>query len=121
MFRHQRGALVAALLLLLGAPPGRAIDFLTFETGPVRPLAMSADASRLYSVNTPGNRLEIFDVTDQGLIAAASVQVGMEPCAVGVAPDGTVWVVNHLSDSVSIVDVDVLLATYDADSGLHQP
>jgi DNA-binding beta-propeller fold protein YncE len=31
--------------------------------------------------------------------------VGLEPCAVAVAPDGKVWVVNHLSDSVSIVDV----------------
>ena len=31
----------------------------------------------------------------------------MEPVAVAQAGDGTVWVVNHLSDSVSIVDVSV--------------
>ena len=106
MIRPARSVLTAALLLLLSAPSLRAIDFLTFETGPVRPLATNDDGSRLYSVNSPDNRLEIFDVTDQGLIAAGSVQVGMEPCAVAVAPDGTVWVVNHLSDSISLVDVD---------------
>ncbi len=98
MIRPQRGLLALALLLLLGAAPARSVDFLTFETGPVRPLATSDDGSRLYSVNTPDNRLEIFDVTDQGLIAAGSLQVGMEPCAVAVAPDGTVWVIVIVRD-----------------------
>jgi len=90
----------------LVASVGVAVDFVTFETGPVRPLALSADGARLFAVNTPDNQLQIFDVTDVGLILTATVQVGMEPCAVAVAPDGKVWVVNHLSDSVSIVDVD---------------
>ena len=36
---------------------------------------------------------------------AASVPVGLEPVAVAARTDGEVWVVNHLSDSVSIVDV----------------
>ena len=36
----------------------------------------------------------------------ASVPVGLEPVAVAARTDSEVWVVNHLSDSVSIVDVD---------------
>ena len=31
--------------------------------------------------------------------------MGLEPVAVAARSDGEVWVVNHLSDSVSIVDV----------------
>ena len=93
------------LLLTLGTQSAQAVDFLAFETGPVRPVALSADGSRLYAVNIPDNKLEIFSVDPQGLTIVASVPVGMEPCALAEAPDGNVWVVNHLSDSVSIVDV----------------
>jgi YVTN family beta-propeller protein len=78
--------------------------FVSFESGHVRPMALSADAQFLFAVNTPDNRLEIFETTG-GLSHFGSVTVGMEPVAVGVAPDGTIWVVNHLSDSVSVVDV----------------
>jgi YVTN family beta-propeller protein len=97
-------AVMAALLpLLLPAPVGA--TFATFETGQVRPLALSPDGTRLFALNTPDNRLEVFDVNSGTLSHAASVPVGMEPCAVAARNNGEVWVVNHLSDSVSIVDV----------------
>ncbi len=80
-------------------------SYVNFETGPVRPLALSANGERLYAVNTPDGRLEILD-PGNALEPLASVPVGMEPVAVAEAPDGRVWVVNHLSDSVSVVDVD---------------
>jgi DNA-binding beta-propeller fold protein YncE len=92
-------------LLLCAARDAGARSFWTFETGPVRPLALSPDGSALFAVNTPDNRLEIFDVTAAGLAHRASVPVGLEPCAVAVRSPSEVWVVNHLSDSVSIVDL----------------
>ncbi|MCL2450859.1 MAG: hypothetical protein FWD17_18095, partial [Polyangiaceae bacterium] len=49
-------------------------------------------------------RLEVFAVGDHGLESIASVVVGLEPVAVAARPNGEVWVVNHLSDSISIVD-----------------
>ena len=76
-----------------------------FESGQVRPLAMSPDGTLLFAVNTPDNRLEIFSVT-QGRQARGSIPVGLEPVAVAARTDSEVWVVNHLSDSVSVVDVD---------------
>jgi DNA-binding beta-propeller fold protein YncE len=82
-----------------------AASFTTFESGQVRPVALSPDGSRLFAVNTPDDRLEVFDVTAGGLVHSASVSVGVEPVAVAPRSDGEVWVVNHLSDSVSIVDV----------------
>lgn len=78
-------------------------SYTNFESGQVRPLALSEDRNRLFAVNTPDNRLEIFDVSGETPQLQASVPVGMEPVAVAVRNDSEVWVVNHLSDSVSIV------------------
>src|SRR5436189_5733716 len=96
---------VAALLLLTASAPSAA-PFVEFESGQARPLALSPDRGRLFAVNTPDDRLEIFAVDGAGnLTHAGSVAVGLEPVAVAARTNGEVWVVNHLSDSVSIVDV----------------
>jgi DNA-binding beta-propeller fold protein YncE len=102
-----RAALLAlALLLVCPAAGPAAAAFVTFESGHVRPLALSPDGTWLFAVNTPDDRLEIFAVDGTGALThAGSVPVGMEPVAVAARTDGEVWVVNHLSDSVSIVDV----------------
>jgi DNA-binding beta-propeller fold protein YncE len=78
---------------------------INFESGHVRPLAKSADGTRLFAVNTPNNMLEIFDITKQGLQFSSRVSVGIDPVAVAVRNQTEVWVVNHLSDSVSIIDI----------------
>jgi len=111
-----RGAIVGVTLLLGcegAAPPqvaeqaqalaGATPKFAAFESGQVRPLAFHD--GRLYALNTPDNRLEIFDVRERGLTWRGSVMVGLEPVAVAVRSDDEVWVVNHLSDSISVVDV----------------
>jgi DNA-binding beta-propeller fold protein YncE len=77
-----------------------------FETLQVRPLAVSADGHFVYATNTPDNRLEIFGVDGQTLRSLGSVEVGLEPVAVAVRGPNEVWVVNHLSDSISVVAVD---------------
>jgi sugar lactone lactonase YvrE len=77
-----------------------------FESGPVRPLALSADGQRLYVVNAPANCLEIYAVENDTLRLASSVSVGLEPVAVAERNANEVWVVNHLSDSVSVVRLD---------------
>jgi DNA-binding beta-propeller fold protein YncE len=93
-------ALVAALFIVAHAHAG---SFVTFESGQVRPLALSPDGTTLFAVNTPDNRLEIFDVTSGTPVHTGSVAVGMEPVAVAARTDTEVWVVNHLSDTVSVV------------------
>ena len=95
---------VALLFSLCLAAAAHAGSFVAFESGQVRPLALSADGARLFAVNTPDNRLEIFDILPGGLRHVASVPVGLEPVAVAVRPGGQAWVVNHLSDSISIVE-----------------
>src|SRR5438309_3702433 len=104
---RTRRRLVSALIALLVPPASHVVakSFVTFETGQVRPLAVSPSGAKLFALNTPDGRLEIFDIQAGGLSRAGSVPVGMEPIAVAARSDDEVWVVNHLSDSVSIVDV----------------
>jgi DNA-binding beta-propeller fold protein YncE len=80
-------------------------SFVAFESGQVRPLALSPDGTRLFAVNTPDNRLEVFDVQGALPVHIDSVPVGLEPVAVAARSNDEVWVVNHLSDSISVVDV----------------
>ena len=73
-----RGAMLAMLAGALLAGPGSAAaqgSFVTFESGQVRPLALSPDGTRLFAVNTPDNRLESFLVAPFGLIHLHSVPV----------------------------------------------
>jgi len=81
-------------------------SYTLFESGQVRPLAMSPDKQRLFAVNTPDNRLEVFRIQGHRLLHTASIPVGLEPVAVAARTNHEVWVVNHLSDSVSIVKLD---------------
>jgi DNA-binding beta-propeller fold protein YncE len=103
--KRLRGLLASSILLLFAAGASAQPAFTTFETGQVRPLALSPDGTRLFALNTPDNRLEIFRVGTGGVSWAASVPVGLEPIAVAARSNTEVWVVNHLSDSISIVDV----------------
>src|SRR5438128_9654128 len=100
------------LVVITLAPAARATSsFVEFESGQVRPLALSPDGTHLFAVDTPDNRLEILDVdvttgnlTHRDLLPE-TVPVGLEPVAVAARTNTEVWVVNHLSDSVSIVDL----------------
>ena len=95
-------AWLAVPLAMLGAT--QALGAVTFDSGPVRPVAMSPDGRKLFAVNTPNNTLEVFNVGSTGaLTLAARIPVGLEPVAVAARNNDEVWVVNHLSDSVSVV------------------
>ena len=80
-------------------------SFVAFESGPVRPLAMSPDRNTLFAVNTPNDTLEVFDLTSSPPVFRFRVPVGLEPVAVAARSNTEVWVTNHLSDSVSVVSL----------------
>ncbi len=99
----------AVALTLPGARPPLSTGTSTavptiFEGGQVRPLARSPSGHRLYALNTPDGRLEVFDIRGGSPARIGSVPVGLEPVAVAVRSEHEVWVVNHLSDSISVVD-----------------
>jgi len=83
-------------------------DFVHFESAHVHPAVMTPDGNRLLVVNTPDNRLAVFSLTDTIPVRIAEIPVGMEPVSVAALDDTTAWVVNHLSDDVSIVDLTTM-------------
>ncbi|WP_245677786.1 YncE family protein [Chondromyces crocatus] len=82
-----------------------ASSYTLFESGQVRPLVLSADGKRLFAANTPDGRVEVFHVGPLGLTHLTSIPVGMEPVALALRDERELWVVNHLSDSVSVVQL----------------
>ncbi|MCL7421583.1 MAG: beta-propeller fold lactonase family protein [Methylobacter sp.] len=107
IFQHhfRAWAWLAILCLTAASPAISGPSFTLFESGQVRPLTLSPNGRHLFAVNTPDNRLEVFRVRKSGLKHIGSVPVGLEPVAVAARSDTEVWVVNHLSDSVSVIDL----------------
>jgi len=91
--------------------PAVTTDFVHFESPHVHPAALTPSGNRLLVVNTPDNRLTVFDLT-AGTPAPstkiAEIPVGMEPVSVAARSDSEAWVVNLLSDDVSIVNLNTL-------------
>jgi YVTN family beta-propeller protein len=103
--RQRLLALVALAAIPLCAAHAASPSFLEFESGQVRPLTLSPDGTHLFAVNTPNNTLEVFTVGANGLTLQSRISVGLEPVAVAARNNNEVWVVNHLSDSVSVVSL----------------
>src|ERR1044071_584523 len=63
-------------------------SFVEFESGQVRPIALSPDGAHGFAVNTPNASLEIFDAPGAALRFAARAPVGREPVAVAARDSG---------------------------------
>ncbi len=84
---------------------GEATKFYSFESPQIHPLAITPDGNKLLAVNSPDNRLSVFDISSGSLKLIAEIPVGLEPVSVAARNNNEVWVVNWLSDSISIVDL----------------
>ncbi|MFQ5410884.1 MAG: YncE family protein [Phycisphaerae bacterium] len=88
-------------------PPLANGPFVNFESPQVKPLAITPDGTTLYATNTPNNSLIVFSTTG-GMSINQEIPVGLDPISVAIQPNTNnelVWVVNHLSDNVSVVDI----------------
>jgi YVTN family beta-propeller protein len=75
-----------------------------FESAHIHPIDVIGN--RILVVNTPDARLSIFGWQDGVPVLESEVRVGMEPVTVRAKDDNTAWVVNHISDDISVVDLD---------------
>ncbi|MBZ4417937.1 YncE family protein [Myxococcus sp. RHSTA-1-4] len=102
-----RAVVLLSLLAVLAPVPSVASpSFVNWEDPHVHPMDMTPDGTRLLAVNTADNRLLVFDLTSRRAPElVASIPVGLDPVSVRARSNTEAWVVNHISDSVSIVDL----------------
>lgn len=66
---------------------------------------------RVFVANTPAGTVDVMDVKTRKVVTR--VPVGVDPVCVAVRPKGKeVWVANHVSDSVSVIDTDPASPTF---------
>ncbi len=91
------------------AEPAR--DYTLFEADPVRPIAVLEESGWVVVANTFDDQLELMKPLRDRMQRCGAVKVGMRPVAVAVVRESrreaTLWVVNHVSDSVSVVSLDM--------------
>ena len=83
-------------------------QYVNFESQQTRPICLSPDGTRLFAVNTPDGRLSVFDVSNPANplpVLIREIPVGVEPVSVNAISNEEAWVVNEVSDSVSVVSV----------------
>ena len=108
MKAHTRSMTLLLAIIIASsnqAVRGAADSFVNFETPPVHPIALSPDGGQLAVCNLADGRLELFDVSSGTAVSVGSVPVGLDPVSVRYRTTSEAWVVNNISDSISVVNV----------------
>jgi YVTN family beta-propeller protein len=99
---------LVSLFLALSTPAAIAQGtFVNWESAHVHPLDLTPDGTKLLAVNTADARLMVYDVTGASLVLLNEIPVGLDPVSVRAHGNLSAWVVNQVSDSVSVVDLSV--------------
>ncbi|MSQ97146.1 MAG: hypothetical protein EXR98_21695 [Gemmataceae bacterium] len=79
------------------------------ESPHAAPIAVGGNL--VFVANTPAGTVDVIDRKARKIVTR--INVGVDPVSVAVRPDGKeVWVSNHVSDSVSVIDSDFGSPTY---------
>ena len=81
----------------------------TFASPHANPIAVHNGT--VLVANTPADTVDVIDAATQKV--RTRINVGIDPVGIAVRPDGKeLWVSNHVSDSVSVIDNDAESLTY---------
>ncbi|HCK53714.1 MAG TPA: hypothetical protein DIC23_10900 [Planctomycetaceae bacterium] len=81
----------------------------SFMSPHAAPIAFSG--GRVFVANTPADTVDVIDASTRKI--HARIPVGVDPVGLAMRPDGKeLWVANHVSDSVSVIDTDFDSPTY---------
>ncbi|MEY4832342.1 MAG: hypothetical protein RL527_555 [Planctomycetota bacterium] len=94
-----------AVLAVASAAFAQQGAFVNFESPQSHPIDVTPDGSVLVACNTADGVLEVFDLVAGIPQRRGSVAVGVDPVSVRVRGNAEAWVVNQVSDSVSVVDL----------------
>ncbi len=106
-------------VLLLGAACTEPVDWESphepfgrqlFTSPQSNPIALDGDM--LYVANTTSNSISVVNTATQNIVEN-QLRVGLDPVGVAVRPDAPeVWVANHISDSISVIDANPASPSY---------
>jgi YVTN family beta-propeller protein len=86
--------------------------YVNFEGSQTAPVRLSPDGLRLFVVNSPDARVSVFDLSQEfNPTLVAEIPVGVEPVSVNPRTSDEAWVVNQVSDSISVVSVSQGIVT----------
>ena len=89
--------------------PPTPISHSSYMSPHASPIALSN--GHVFVVNTPDDTVDIIQTKSRKIVGR--VKVGIDPVGIAARPDGReVWVANHVSDSVSIIDTDPKSKSY---------
>jgi YVTN family beta-propeller protein len=89
-------------------PPAK-VGHPSFMSPHASPIALHRNL--VFVVNTPADTLDLIDTKTRQVISRVSV--GIDPVSIAIRPDGReIWVANHVSDSVSVIDIVPASPTY---------
>ncbi len=94
--------------------------FVNYETPHVHPLERTPDGTKLLAVNTAEGSLMVFDIAAGVPTLSASLPTGVDPVTVRARSNNEAWVLNRVSSTVSIVDLQrgEVSSTFDV---CHEP
>jgi len=104
-------ALFAAFLVSPGMAGAQQKDIghPTFLSPHASPILKSG--SNIFVVNTAADTVDVIDAFSR--VVVTRINVGIDPVGMAARPDGReIWVTNHVSDSVSVIDTDPENLTY---------
>jgi YVTN family beta-propeller protein len=89
--------------------PATKIGHPSFVTPHASPIVLTG--GKVFVTNTPDDTVDVIDASTRAIVRR--VDVGISPVGLAVRPDGMeVWVANHTSDSVSVIDNNPKSPTY---------
>ena len=97
------------LVLVLSLKAQREIGHPAFMSPHFSPIAISQD--KVFAVNTTCDTIDVLDAKSGRFLRR--IPVGLDPVSLAIRPDGReLWVSNHVSDSVSVIDLDPSKRTF---------
>ncbi len=102
-------SLFSYLVLVLSLNAQREIGHPAFMSPHFSPIAISQD--KVFVANTPCDTIDVLDAKSGRFVRR--IPVGLDPVSLAIRPDGReLWVSNHVSDSVSVIDLDPSKRTF---------
>ena len=97
--------ILSTLALVVASAHAQTSQFVNFESPQTHPIDITPDGGRLLVVNTADGQLDTFALVKGQLIRGESIPVGVDPVSVRARSNSQVWVVNQISDSLSVIDL----------------